>query len=107
MVSLEELPTISAHAWTSFQDESRRILGNDLIALWGYGGTIFPDRPARPGDLDTFAVIEEVPDGSPGTRSKGRRMRSRASSASTGISGTSCPRTRVDKSPRRMRSRPA
>jgi len=28
----------------------------------GYGGTIFPDRSRRLGDLDTFAVVERVPD---------------------------------------------
>lgn len=37
-------------------------LGDDLTALWGYGGTIFPDRSRPLGDLDTFAVLERVPD---------------------------------------------
>lgn len=64
VVPLEELPTVAVQAWTRYRDDARRILGDDLTAMWGYGGTIFPDRSARPGDLDTFAVIERVPDGS-------------------------------------------
>jgi hypothetical protein len=64
MVPLEELPPVAVQAWTRYRDEARRILGDDLTAVWGYGGTVFPDRPKRPGDLDTFTVIERVPDGS-------------------------------------------
>jgi hypothetical protein len=60
--SLDELPIAASHAWSRLRDEVRRALGDDLTALWGYGGTIFPDRSRRLGDLDTFAVLELVPD---------------------------------------------
>jgi Aminoglycoside adenylyltransferase, C-terminal domain len=60
--SLDELPNVAAHAWVRFHDEVRRLVGDDLTALWGYGGTVFPERPRRLGDLDTFAVFEHVPD---------------------------------------------
>jgi Aminoglycoside adenylyltransferase, C-terminal domain len=61
-VSLDELPVAASRAWSRFRDETRRYLGDDLTALWGYGGTTFPDRSRRLGDLDTFAVVERVPD---------------------------------------------
>jgi hypothetical protein len=60
-VSLDELPPAARRAWTRLRDETGRILGDDLIALWGCGGTIFADRPRRLGDLDTFAVVERAP----------------------------------------------
>jgi Aminoglycoside adenylyltransferase, C-terminal domain len=60
--SLDELPIAASQAWSRLRDETRRALGDDLTALWGYGGTIFSDRSRRLGDLDTFAVVERVPD---------------------------------------------
>ena len=59
---LDQLPIVAREAWDRLRDESHRILSDDLAALWAYGGTIFPDRPRRAGDLDTFAVLERVPD---------------------------------------------
>jgi hypothetical protein len=60
--SLDELPIAASQAWSRLRNEIRRSLGDDLTALWGYGGTIFPDRSRRLGDLDTFAVVQRVPD---------------------------------------------
>ena len=60
--SLDELPIAASLGWSRFRDKTRRCLGDDLTALWGYGGTIFPDRSRRLGDLDTLAVVERVPD---------------------------------------------
>jgi Domain of unknown function (DUF4111) len=60
--SLEELPIPASQAWSRLRDEARSILGEDLTALWGCGGTMFPDRPRQLGDLDTFAVLERIPD---------------------------------------------
>jgi hypothetical protein len=60
-VSLDELPNVAAHAWSRFRDEMRCLLSDDLTALWGYGGTVFRDRPRRLGDLDTLAVLGRVP----------------------------------------------
>jgi hypothetical protein len=61
-VSVNELPSAAVQQWSAFRDEARRLLGGDLTALWGYGGTIYPDHPRRLGDLDTFVVLERVPD---------------------------------------------
>jgi Aminoglycoside adenylyltransferase, C-terminal domain len=61
-VSLDALPRPARGAWTRFRDEAETILDGNLIGLWGYGGSVFPDRSRPLGDLDTFAVIERVPD---------------------------------------------
>jgi hypothetical protein len=60
-VSLSDVPAPAARAWTALRDEARRILGDDLVALWGYGGSTFAERSKRLGDLDTFAVLREPP----------------------------------------------
>jgi len=61
-VPLDQLPPVAARAWGRLRDDLEAILGPDLIALWGYGGTTFPDRPRRLGDLDTFCVLARAPD---------------------------------------------
>jgi aminoglycoside adenylyltransferase-like protein len=61
-VSLEEIPEAARIAWLRLRDELRAILGNDLVALWGYGATTFPDPPRRTGDLDTHAVVDRPVD---------------------------------------------
>jgi Domain of unknown function (DUF4111) len=61
-VPLDQLPIAAAEAWARLRDQARTILGSNLTGLWGYGGTIFPDRSRRLGDLDTFTLLERVPD---------------------------------------------
>ena len=61
-VPLDQLPIVAGQAWARLGDEARKSLGDDLTALWGYGGTVFPDRSRRLGDLDTVAILERVPD---------------------------------------------
>lgn len=61
-VPLDQLPITAGQAWARLGDEARKSLGGDLAALWGYGGTVFPDRSRRLGDLDTVAILERVPD---------------------------------------------
>ena len=61
-VALEELPEVAKIAWVRLRDELRVILGEDLVALWGYGGTTFSDPPRRLGDLDTYALVGQPPD---------------------------------------------
>ena len=61
-VPLDQLPITAAQAWARLSDEARASLGDALTALWGYGGTVFPDRSRRLGDLDTVAILERVPD---------------------------------------------
>lgn len=60
-VSLDEIPEVARSAWIRLRDELHKILGNDLVALWAHGGTTFPDRPRRSGDLDTYAVLDHPP----------------------------------------------
>lgn len=61
-VTPAEIPQAARIAWLRLREELRGILGDDLIALWAHGGTTFPDRPRRAGDLDTYAVLERQPD---------------------------------------------
>ena len=61
-VSLDEIPEVAKIAWVRLRDQLQVILRNDLIALWAHGGTTFPDAPRRPGDLDTYAVLDRRPD---------------------------------------------
>jgi hypothetical protein len=60
-VSIDGVPAVAKTAWIDLRDELRKILGDDLVALWGHGGTTFPDRPRRAGDLDTYAVLDHAP----------------------------------------------
>jgi hypothetical protein len=61
-IPLDQLPITAAQAWARLGVEARTSLGDALTALWGYGGTVFPDGSRRLGDLDTVAVLERVPD---------------------------------------------
>jgi hypothetical protein len=60
--SLEQLPEVAGSAWARLRDELHAILGDDLVAIWAYGGTIGSDRPNRPGDLDTHVIVRRRPD---------------------------------------------
>ncbi len=60
-VSLDDVPEVARIAWVRLRDELQVILGDDLVALWAHGGTTFSDRPRRPGDLDTYAVVARTP----------------------------------------------
>jgi len=57
-VTLEEVPEAAAAAWVRVRDELKPILGDGLLALWGWGSTVRPDRPSVPSDLDTHVVVE-------------------------------------------------
>jgi hypothetical protein len=61
-VALDEIPEVARIAWVRLRDELRAILGSNLAAMWAHGGTTFPDRPRRPGDLDAHVVLERSPD---------------------------------------------
>ena len=61
-ISLEELPEAARIAWVRLRDELHITLGDNLVALWAYGGTTFSDPPSRPGDLDTYAILDRPPD---------------------------------------------
>jgi hypothetical protein len=61
-IALDEIPEVARIAWVRLGDELRAILGSNLVAVWAHGGTTFPDRPRRPGDLDAHVVLERSPD---------------------------------------------
>ncbi|MFI5048195.1 MAG: hypothetical protein ACHQIG_14100, partial [Acidimicrobiia bacterium] len=56
-ISIRQLPERVADTSRRFRDELAGILGDDLVGMWLYGGTTFPDRPRRAGDLDFCAAI--------------------------------------------------
>jgi hypothetical protein len=61
-VPLEQLPDVSRRAWTRLRDELIPILGEDLVAIWAYGGTTALDGPPRSADLDTYVIVRRSPD---------------------------------------------
>jgi len=61
-ISLDDVPEAARTAWVRLRDELPLILRDDLVALWAHGGTTFPDRPRRSGDLDTYAIVDRAPD---------------------------------------------
>ena len=61
-MDLDRVPDPARDAWSRLRDELRSILGDDLVALWAYGGTISAGREAPFGDLDTFAVVRRQVD---------------------------------------------
>ena len=61
-VALEKVPHNARTAWLALRDELSRILGDDLVAIWAYGGTIAVEDPAHVGDLDTYVILSRRPD---------------------------------------------
>jgi hypothetical protein len=60
-VPIDDVPEPARIAWLRLRDELRSILQDNLVAVWAYGGTTFPDRPQRAGDLDAHVVLERSP----------------------------------------------
>jgi hypothetical protein len=56
-VPIERVPAVGRNAWTRLRGELVRVLGDDLVAMWAYGGTISANEGAPTGDLDTFVVV--------------------------------------------------
>jgi len=61
-VPLEQLPEVPRLAWTRLREELLAILGDDLSAIWAYGGTTAIDGPPRSADLDTYVILRRSPD---------------------------------------------
>ncbi len=56
-VSSEALPAVARAAWEELRDDLRRILGDELVAIWAHGGTTsLTDEPHK-GDLDTYVIL--------------------------------------------------
>ena len=56
-VPIEHLPETAKVAWLRLRDELLAILGDDLVAIWAYGGTVAVEWPPRSADLDTYAIV--------------------------------------------------
>jgi hypothetical protein len=62
-VPLEQLGETARTAWLSLRDELTTILGEDLVAIWAYGGTTaVGDAPRTGADLDTYVILARQPD---------------------------------------------
>ena len=60
-IPLGSIPARPRAAWCSLCDELRDVLGDDLVAMWAFGGTTSVDDPAHPGDLDTYVLLRARP----------------------------------------------
>ena len=61
-VPLDRLPTTARSAWLALRDKLQALLGDDLVAIWAYGGTVSVDDPPRVADLDTYVILARPPD---------------------------------------------
>ena len=65
-VPLERLPEAARAAWTRLRDALVPLLGDDLVAIWAYGGTVAVEGPPRSADLDTYVIVRRPIDASTG-----------------------------------------
>ncbi|MGZ8475820.1 MAG: aminoglycoside adenylyltransferase domain-containing protein [Candidatus Limnocylindria bacterium] len=65
-VPLEQLPEAARTAWTRLRDELVAVLGDDLVAIWAYGGTVAVEGPPRSADLDTYVIVHRPIDAGTG-----------------------------------------
>jgi hypothetical protein len=61
-IHLDELATAPRTGWTTLRDELLAILGDDLVAIWAYGGTTAAGDAPHRGDLDTYVIVARRPD---------------------------------------------
>jgi hypothetical protein len=61
-IPLDHIPDGARMAWTRLRDELATVLGEDLVAIWAYGGTTATDGPPRAADLDTYVIVRRRPD---------------------------------------------
>ena len=61
-IPLYRLPATPRAAWLRLRDELRRIVGDDLVAVWAEGGLTGVDDPPHQGDLDTYVILARRPD---------------------------------------------
>lgn len=61
-VPLERLPEVARTAWVRLRDELVALLGDDLLAMWGHGGTVATEEPRTSADLDTYVVLRRSVD---------------------------------------------
>ena len=56
-LSIDQIPPPAAETGRALRDGLTGILGEDLVALWIYGGTTFPGQGGASGDLDVCGVV--------------------------------------------------
>ena len=61
-VPLQDIPETPRAAWRALRDELSRILGEDLVAIWAYGGTTAVEDGPHTGDLDTYVLLARKPE---------------------------------------------
>lgn len=61
-VQLQQLGETARTAWVSLRDDLTTILGDDLVAIWAYGGTTAAGTTPHRGDLDTYVILARRPD---------------------------------------------
>jgi hypothetical protein len=61
-IPLHRVPASARIAWLALRDDLQRLLDDDLVAMWAYGGTIALDNPAHKADLDTYVILARQPD---------------------------------------------
>jgi hypothetical protein len=59
---IDHIPDDARVAWTRLRDGLAAVLGEDLVAIWAYGGTTATDGPPRAADLDTYVIVRRAPD---------------------------------------------
>jgi hypothetical protein len=59
-VPLERLPDFARNMWLRLRDELLGLLGDDLVAMWAYGGTTALEGPPRSADLDTYVIVHSL-----------------------------------------------
>ena len=67
MIPIEGVPGVARTAWMRLRDELVAILGDDLMAVWAFGGTASASATDAFGDLDTFVVVRRPVEASTAT----------------------------------------
>ncbi|HEY8169808.1 MAG TPA: aminoglycoside adenylyltransferase domain-containing protein [Candidatus Limnocylindria bacterium] len=56
-VPIDQLPDTARTAWLRLRNDLVDLLGDDLVAIWAYGGTTAAEGPPRSADLDTYVIV--------------------------------------------------
>ena len=56
-VPFPQLPEVARKAWTRLRNKLEALLGDDLVAMWAFGGTTAVEGPTRSADLDTYVIV--------------------------------------------------
>ena len=56
-IPIDQLPDPARSAWVRLRNDLVDRLGDDLVAIWAYGGTTAAEGPPRSADLDTYVIV--------------------------------------------------